>query len=153
MTGKVITETETIREILLSCRTIAVVGLSPKQNRDSHRVGRYLLEQGYTVIPVRPAQKEILGCKACRALEDLPGPVDIVNVFRRAEQVPALVEQAVRLGPRLFWMQTGIENRTAAERLNAAGIDVVMNRCIKQDHEAIFGCRLTPIFGDAQPKE
>jgi predicted CoA-binding protein len=142
MTGKVITETDTIREILLCCRTIAVVGLSPKPNRDSHRVGRYLLQQGYTVIPIRPAQKEILGCKAYRSIEDLPGPVDIVAVFRRSEQIPDLVEATLGLGPRVFWMQLGIEHRPSAERLTAAGIDVVMNRCIKQDHEAILGFRL-----------
>jgi len=142
MTGKVITETDAIREILLSCRTVAVVGLSPKPNRDSHRVGRYLLKNGYIVIPVRPAQKEILGCKAYRSLEDISGPVDIVNVFRRSEQISDLVEATLRLGPRVFWMQLGIEHRPSAEQLTAAGIDVVMNRCIKQDHEAILGFRL-----------
>ncbi len=142
MTGKVIAEADAIRKILLSCRTIAVVGLSPKPNRDSYRVGRYLLENGYTVVPVRPAQKEILGRKAYRSLEDIPGPVDIVAVFRRSEQIPDLVEPALRLAPKVFWMQLGIEHRPSARKLTDAGIDVVMNRCIKQDHEAILGFRL-----------
>ena len=141
MTGKVITETDTIRKILLSCRTIAVVGLSPKPNRDSHRVGRYLLEQGYTVIPVRPAQKEILGQKAYPSLEDVPGPVDIVDVFRRSDQIPAVAEAVLALGPRVFWMQLGIENHDAALQLTAAGIDVVMNRCIKIEHEFFFAAQ------------
>jgi len=133
--GRLITDKETIQEILRTSRTVAVVGLSPKPERDSHRVGRYLLEKGYEIIPVRPAQKEILGQKAYPALEDVPGPVDIVDVFRRSDQIPAVAEPALLLGPRVFWMQLGIENHDAALRLTAAGIDVVMNRCIKIEHE------------------
>jgi predicted CoA-binding protein len=100
-------------------------------------VGRYLLENGYDVIPVRPAQEEILGRPAYRALADVPAPVDIVDVFRRSEQIPAVAEEALRLNPRVFWMQLGIENHDAALRLTAAGIDVVMNRCIQLEHEAM----------------
>jgi predicted CoA-binding protein len=135
--GRLITDKETIQEILRSSRTIAVVGLSPKPDRDSHRVGRYLIENSYEIIPVRPAQKEILGRKAYRSLEEVPGPVDIVDVFRRSDQIPAVAEAAMPLGPRVFWMQLGIENHDAALQLTAAGIDVVMNRCIKLEHEAM----------------
>ena len=113
------------------------MGLSPKPERDSHRVGRYLLDNGYAVIPVRPGQKEILGQPAYRSLGDVPGPVDIVDVFRRSEQIPPVAEEALKLRPRVFWMQLGIEDHDAALRLTAAGIDVVMNRCIKQEHEAM----------------
>jgi len=139
--GRLITDKETIQEILRTSRTVAVVGLSPKPERDSHRVGRYLLEKGYEVIPVRPAQKEILGQKAYPSLEDVPGPVDIVDVFRRSDQIPAVAEAVLALGPRVFWMQLGIENRDAALQLTAAGIDVVMNRCIKIEHEFFFAAQ------------
>ena len=135
--GRRITDKKTIGEVLENCRTIAVVGMSPRPERDSHRVGRYLIEHGYTVIPVRPAQEEILGQKAYRTLADVKEPVDIVDVFRRSEHIPAVAEEAIRLKPRIFWMQLGIENQDAALRLTAAGIDVVMNRCIKQEHEAM----------------
>jgi predicted CoA-binding protein len=136
-TGRVVTDRETIQEILRASRTVAVVGLSPKPERDSHRVGRYLLENGYDVIPVRPARQEILGRPAYRRLADVPGPVDIVNVFRRSDQIPAVAEETLDLGPRVFWMQLGIENHDVALQLTAAGIDVVMNRCIKLEHEAL----------------
>ncbi|MGD8368279.1 MAG: CoA-binding protein [Desulfobacterales bacterium] len=135
--GRLITDRETIQEILLSSRTVAVVGLSPNPERDSHRVGRYMLENGYDVIPVRPARKEILGRPAYRTLADVPVPVDIVDVFRRSDQIPAVAEEALALRPRVFWMQLGIENHDAALQLTAAGIDVVMNRCIKVEHAAM----------------
>lgn len=137
--GHILTAEEEIRSLLSSAKTVAVVGISPKPERDSHRVAAYLKEKGYRVVPVRPAQEEILGEKAYARLDDVPGPVDIVDVFRRPEQVPAHAEEALRLKPRAFWMQEGIEHREAAELLTAAGIDVVMNRCIMREHARLLG--------------
>lgn len=127
-----------LRDLLRSSRTIAVVGLSPKPDRDSYRVAAYLQAHGYRVIPVRPAQAEILGETAYPSLDDVPGPVDIVDVFRSPEQVLPHAHEALRLKPKAFWMQEGIENADAARLLAAAGIRVVMNRCIKREHERLF---------------
>lgn len=136
--GRIITEDKEIKGILQACKTIAVVGLSPKQERDSYRVADYLKTHGYTVIPIRPMQKEILGEKAYPTLDDVETPVDIVDVFRKADQIMPHVEEALRLKPKVFWMQIGIENHEAAKRLTEAGIDVVMNQCIKVEHERLF---------------
>lgn len=133
-TGKIVSRDTEIKNILETIRTIAVVGLSPKPARDSHRVAAYLQSQGYTIIPVRPGQKHVLGEKAYASLDDIPGPVDAVNVFRRSDQVLAHAREALRLRPKVFWMQQDIENAEAAGLLTAAGIDVVMNRCIKVEH-------------------
>ncbi|GBC63884.1 CoA-binding protein [Desulfonema ishimotonii] len=133
-TGKIITSDAEIRQILESCKTIAVLGASPKPARDSHKVARYLQAEGYKIIPVRPAQKEILGEPACPSLSDIAGPVDMVDAFRNARQIMAHVPEVIRLSPAVFWMQVGIENQEAAEQLIAAGIDVVMNRCTKTEH-------------------
>lgn len=137
--GRILDGDEEIRALLTSARTIAVVGISPKPDRDSHRVAAYLQARGYRIIPVRPAQAEILGEKAYPSLEDIPGPVDIVDVFRRADQIPAHAEEALRLRPRAFWMQEGIEHSESAERLRRSGIDVVMNRCIMREHARLLG--------------
>ena len=138
-TGRIITADADIKAILTSSKTIAVLGLSPKADRDSYKVAAYLKDRGYTVIPVRPAQAEILGEKAYPSLDDVPGPVDIVDVFRSSDQVLPHAHEALRLKPKTFWMQEGIENREAAALLAAAGIDVVMGRCIKRDHARLFG--------------
>jgi len=132
--GKIITEKNEIRKILSDSKTIAVLGLSPKPERDSFMVARYLKDQGYKIIPVRPAQKEILGEKAYHSLDDIGETVDIVNVFRRSEQIMPHAREAIRLGTKVFWMQLGIENQEASKILTEAGIDVIMNRCIKVDH-------------------
>jgi len=137
--GKIITRDKDIRGILENAKTIAIVGLSPKIDRDSYQVGRYLQAAGYRIIPVRPARKEILGEKAFKSLDDLEHPVDIINAFRNPAQIEVHAEEAMRLKPRVFWMQLGIENYKAALMLNAVGIDVVMNRCIKVDHARLFG--------------
>ena len=130
-----------IRAVLKSTRTIAIIGLSPKPDRDSHQVARYLQGQGYTIIPVRPAQKEILGERAYASIEDIREPVDIVNVFRNPAQVLEHAREALKLRypPKTFWMQLRIENEEAADLLTAANIDVVMNRCIKAEHVRLFG--------------
>lgn len=120
--------------LLKSCRTIAVVGISDKPSRDSYRVARYLQQVGYRIYPVNPLLHEVLGEKAYASLADLPGPVDLVNVFRRPEEVPALVEAVLAHGHRALWLQLGVVHPKAAEKARAAGLPVVMNRCIMVDH-------------------
>ena len=136
--GKILTSDREIKEVLETAQTIAVVGLSPKPERDSHKVAKYMQESGYTIIPVRPAQKEILGERAYKTLDQVPGPVDIVDLFRKSEDVMPHVDEAISVGCRLFWMQSGIVNQEAAKRLTDHGIDVVMDRCIKVDHASYF---------------
>jgi hypothetical protein len=133
--GKIINDDDTIREFLINSKTIAVVGLSPKPERDSHMVAKYLKEHGYKIIPVRPAQKEILGEKVYSSLDDIDEPVDIINLFRNSAQIMPHAIEALRIRPKLFWMQQDIENQEAAELLNGEGIDVVMNKCIKVEHD------------------
>ncbi len=137
--GRIITADSEIRRILESNKTVAVLGLSPKPARDSHKVAAFLREKGYRIIPVRPAQKQILGETAYPNLDALDQPVDIVDVFRNSQQVPEHVEAAIRLKPKVFWMQLGIENQEAAQQLSQAGIDVIMNRCIKVEYVKHFG--------------
>ena len=137
-TDGIIREDGELRDLLRSSRTIAVVGLSPKPDRDSYHVAAYLQAHGYRIIPVRPAQAEILGETAYPSLDDVPGPVDIVDVFRSSEQVLPHAHEALRLKPKAFWTQEGIETAEAARLLTAAGIRVVMNRCIKREHERLF---------------
>ena len=119
--------------LLKRVRTIAVVGLSPNPGRPSHGVSRYLQERGYTVIPIHPAAREVLGQPAYRRLADVPVPIDLVDVFRRAEAIPAVVDECLDLGLKAIWIQDGIINESAAERARAAGMMVVMDRCIYRD--------------------
>jgi len=135
--GKIITDDPEIKYILENAKAVAVIGLSPKTTRDSNMVAAYLKKQGYRIIPVRPGQKEILGEKAYKTLDDIEGPVDIVNVFRNPDQIVFHAYEALRLQPKIFWMQLNIENKQAADLLTAGGIDVVMNRCIKVEHERL----------------
>ena len=127
-------EQQQLKQILQKARTIAVVGLSPKSSRPSHRVASYLISAGYTVIPVNPGQDEILGQKCYPNLDVIPVPVDVVDIFRSPHDVPPLVEAAVRIRAKVVWMQSGIVNREAAVRGEKAGLVVVMDRCIKTDH-------------------
>jgi len=136
--GKILTDNSEIKKILSDATTIAVIGLSPKPQRDSNMVGRFLQEKGYKVIPVRPAQKEILGEKAYASLDDIKERVDIINVFRNSAQIMPHARMALRLKPKVFWMQLNIENREAAEYLINEGINVVMNSCIKVEHELLI---------------
>jgi predicted CoA-binding protein len=134
----------TLGALLASARRIAVVGLSPRPEKPSHYVSAYMQGAGFTIVPVNPAFAggTILG-EPVHA--DLPsaaaaaGPLDVVNVFRRSEAVPALVEDCVRVAPRLVWMQQGIRHDEAAARLAEAGIAVVMDRCLMIDHRLLFG--------------
>ncbi|MDO9567006.1 MAG: CoA-binding protein [Candidatus Desulfaltia sp.] len=137
--GEIINDDNIIRHILISARTIAVVGLSPKPERDSNKVAVYLKDHGYKVIPVRPAQKEILEEKTYPSLDDIDESIDIINVFRNPAQVMPHAQEALRIKPKLFWMQLGVENPEAAELLAKAGIDIVMNRCIMVEHDRL--CR------------
>jgi len=136
--GRILVFEDDIKAHLESARRIAVLGLSPKPQRDSHKVGLYLKEHDYTVIPVRPAQAEVLGEKAYPSLLEVPPPVDIVDAFINPARILPLAEDAVKIKPKLFWMQLGVENDAAAELLINAGIDVIMNRCIKIEHAKLI---------------
>ncbi|WP_457573123.1 CoA-binding protein [Desulfolithobacter sp.] len=125
---------ETIRRILKETKTIAVVGLSPKPSRPSHRVALYLQEAGYRIIPVNPGQEEILGQQCYPDLLSIPDKVDLVDIFRRPEDVLPIVEQAIEIGAHTIWMQQGIVNQEAAALAGKAGLTVIMDRCLKIDH-------------------
>jgi uncharacterized protein len=120
--------------ILRSTETIAVVGFSPKENRPSHIVGRYLMEAGFIVYPVNPGVSEILGQVSYPDLAAIPGPIDVVDIFRRSEDVLPIVEAAIAVHAKVIWMQQGIVNTQAATLAEDAGLQVVMDRCIKIDH-------------------
>ena len=128
---------EEIEGILKEGRTVAVVGLSPKPDRPSYVVGRYLQAQGYRIIPVNPNAQEILGEKAYPTVLSIPEKVDIVDIFRRPEEVPPVVEEAIKIGARVVWMQEGIVNEAAAQRAKEAGLKVVMDRCLKKEHQRL----------------
>lgn len=125
---------EKIETLLRECSRIAVVGLSPKESRDSNRVTRYLMEQGYEVIPVNPGQREILGKTCYRTLKDIPFRVDMADLFLNPARVPQVVDQAIEVGIKAIWMQLGVIHHEAAERARQAGIRVVMDRCIMVEH-------------------
>ena len=127
-----------IKEILEKYKTIAVVGLSSHPWRASFSVSRYMQSAGYRVIPVNPLETEVLGEKAYPTLDDIPEPFEIVDIFRRPEYVPDIVEAAIRRGARVIWMQLGVVNEAAAARARAADLEVVMDRCILQDHMQYF---------------
>lgn len=127
-----------IKNFLEQSNTIAVVGLSPKENRPSNMVGCYLLNVGYTVIPVNPGHKEILGRKCYPNLSEISEHIDIVDIFRRSEDVLPIVEDAIAIGAKVIWMQQGIINYQAAAKAEEAGLTVIMDRCIKIDHNDLF---------------
>ena len=128
---------KSIAELLQNSRTIAVVGLSNKRTRPSYGVSEYMQSAGYRIVPVNPRETEVLGEKAYARLEDIPEHVDIVNVFRRSEFVPEIVESAIRIGAGAIWLQEGVVHEEAAERARQAGLDVVMDRCILKEHRRI----------------
>jgi predicted CoA-binding protein len=120
-----------IRDLLQRARTIAVVGLSDRPERDSHSIAAFLLRQGYRVLPVNPNLRgPVLGQPPYASLRDIAEPVDVVNVFRRSEHVAGVVEEAIAIGAGAIWTQVGVEDQAAARRAEAAGLNVVMNRCI-----------------------
>jgi predicted CoA-binding protein len=124
-------------DIFRRTRTIAVVGLSPNPDRPSHRVARYLREQGYRIVPVNPTVDTVLGERSYASLTDVPEPVDVVDVFRRSEDVPPVVEEAIRIGAKVVWMQEGVVHEEAAARARAAGLQVVMDRCMLKEHQRL----------------
>src|SRR6266852_1338369 len=128
-----------IADILKKYKTIAVVGLSSNPMRPSHGVTEHMQEAGYRIIPVNPNETEVLGEKSYARLEDVPEKIDIVNVFRRAEEVPPVVVSAIRVGAKVVWMQSGIENEEAAERARAAGLAVIEDACILVEHKRRAG--------------
>jgi hypothetical protein len=121
-------------DLIRTARTIAVVGLSNKRFRPSYGVAEYMQRAGYLIIPVNPFEKEVLGEKCYPSLEAVPGPVDIVDIFRRAEFVPEIVAVAIRIGARAIWMQEGVIHEDAAGAARTAGLAVVMDRCILKEH-------------------
>jgi len=122
-------------QILRDSKTIAVVGLSPKPERPSYQVATYLLGAGYEIIPVNPGHDQILGLHCYPNLESIPGRVDIVDIFRNPQEVPAIVDSAIRIGAKVVWMQLGIVHEEAAAKAKAAGLIVIMDRCLKIDHQ------------------
>jgi predicted CoA-binding protein len=124
---------ERIENILSHTRTIAVVGLSDKPDRPSHVVAKFLKDRGFRVVPVNPAVREVLGETSYGSLAEVPGKIDLVDVFRRSEDVPPIAEEAVRVGARFFWMQEGVRSDRACEILDAAEIPWVMDRCVKKE--------------------
>ena len=129
---------ETARRILTGFRRIAVVGLSDRPDRPSHEVSSYLLRAGYDVVPVNPSIREALGRRSWPSLREVPPPpVEVVDIFRRPEHVGAIVDEAIAIGARAVWMQDGVVDEAAAERARAAGLLVVMDRCMLRDHRAL----------------
>jgi predicted CoA-binding protein len=130
---------EELREILRSARVVAVVGLSDKPDRDSYHVAAYLQSVGYRVIPVNPAVAQVLGERSYPSLRDVPEKIDVVDVFRKPEAVPAVVDDAIAAGAKVVWMQDGVVHEEAAAKARAAGLTVVMDRCMLRDHRALVG--------------
>ena len=124
-------------ELLQTARTIAIVGLSGKRYRPSYGVAEYLKREGYLVIPVNPEETEVLGEKCYPDLDSVPGEIDVVDIFRRPEFVPEIVEAAIRKGAKVVWMQEGVIHEEAARRAREAGLTVVMDRCILKDHRRL----------------
>jgi predicted CoA-binding protein len=132
------TSTDPIAEILKKAKTIAVVGLSPSPLRPSHGVSAYMQAHGYRIIPVNPRVNVVLGEKSYSSIAEVPEKIDVVNIFRRPDAVPEIVDQAIQLKVPTIWMQETVVNDAAAQRARASGIFVVMDRCILKEHRARF---------------
>jgi len=131
---------EELKEIFKNGKTVAVVGISPKEDRPSFRVAAYLQSKGYRIIPVRPDGDTILGEKVYPQLMEIPKEIeiDVVDIFRKSEEVPPIVEEAIRRGAKIVWMQEGVIHQEAAEKAQNAGLKVVMDRCIKKEHQRLL---------------
>ena len=134
-----------LREILLSAKTIASVGVSSNQNKESYWIASYLKEQGYKVIPVNPTADEILGEKSYPDLASVPEKIDVVQVFRRPEDVPPVVDDAIQAGAKVVWMQEGIAHEESAQKARQAGLHVVMDACMRSTHRRLIGPRLVSL--------
>ena len=126
-----------LKQLLQDTRTIAVVGLSEKPDRPSHHVAAYLQSVGFRIIPVNPGVLQILGERSYPTLHDIPEPVDMVDVFRRSDAVPAIAQDAIAIGAKSLWLQEGVIHEEAAAMAQAAGLKVVMDRCILKEHERV----------------
>ena len=133
------TDINTLRRILLNYKRVAVVGLSADGSRPSYFAAKYLLDHGFEIIPVNPKYEEILGQKCYPDLQSIPGPVDIVDLFQKVERVPVFVDQAIAIKAKLVWMQLGIVHEEAAQKARDAGLEVVMDKCMKIEYARLFG--------------
>jgi predicted CoA-binding protein len=140
-TGDLNANPEEIGEILKNYRVIAVVGLSPDPGRPSHQVAQYLQQHGYRIIPVNPGYTEVLGEKCYPSLSDIPFPVEVVDIFRKVEAIPAIVAAAMDIKAKAVWMQLGLTEPESARRARAAGLKVVMDRCMKVEHAHLAGVK------------
>ncbi len=129
---------EEVKRILAESKTIAIVGLSDNPERDSYRVASYLAAHGYEIIPVNPNATEILGKKSYPTLRDIPQQVDVVDIFRKPDAVPHIVDDAIKIGARVVWMQEGIAHNQAADKAREAGLQVVMSKCMMKEHKKAF---------------
>ena len=129
----------TLRRVLAENKVLAVVGLSAQWHRPSYFAAKYMMEHGYRVIPVNPRYKEVLGQKCYASLRDIPEKVDLVDVFRKTADVMPVAEDAIAIGARVFWQQLGVTNEAAAARARAAGLESIMDRCVKIEHGRLFG--------------
>ena len=134
-----------MKDILLSTRTIASVGLSSNMEKESYWIVSYLKEQGYRIIPINPTADEILGEKTYPDLESVPEKIDVVQVFRRPEDVPPVVDSAIKVGAKVVWMQEGIVHEEAARKAREAGLQVVMDACMRMTHRRLIGPRLLSV--------
>ena len=132
-------DSEKVRRILQRCRTLAVVGLSAQWHRPSYFAAKYMQEHGYRIIPVNPGYESILGERCYKSLRDIPEKVDIVDCFRKSAEIPALAEEAIAIGAGVLWMQLGVHSEAARARAEAAGLEVVENRCVKIELGRFFG--------------
>lgn len=131
---------EEIKEVLRSSKTVAVVGISPREDRPSYGVASYLKSKGYRISPVRPDGDKILGEKVYHSLTEIPQgiEIDVIDIFRKSEDVPPVVEEAIHRGAKVVWMQEGVINREASAKAEKAGLKVVMDRCMKKDHQRLL---------------
>ena len=132
-------DSETIRRILRRYKTLAVVGLSAQWHRPSYFAAKYMQEHGYRIIPVNPGYDTILGERCYKSLTDIPEKVDVVDCFRKPAEIPAIAEDAIAIGAKVLWMQLGVHNEAARARAEAAGLEVIENRCVKIEHGRFFG--------------
>jgi uncharacterized protein len=128
-----------VEDILRNSRTVAMVGLSSNPERPSYIVARYLKEHGYKIIPVNPNEKTVLRLKSYPDLSSIPRKIDVVDIFRRSEDVPPIVQEAINIGAKAVWMQEGVKNAEAAAAARKAGLKVVMNKCMRKQHIKLFG--------------
>jgi uncharacterized protein len=133
--ARAVNDPAVINDILDTRGRIAIVGLSPKEHRDSYKVAKYMIDHGYDIVPVHPKATEVLGRKCYPSLKAIEGPIEVVDVFLNPERVVPVAEEAIEIGAKFFWLQLGVVNDEAAEKARAGGVEVVMNRCIKIEHQ------------------